>query len=508
MNENNKRLVKNTVIIYIQTFVSLVVSLLTARLILNALGASDYGTFSVVGGFVSMMVIVCNPMMTGAMRFFAYDIGKNDQRRLANDFNTTNIIYWFLAIIVVVFLETIGLWFVNHKMVFEDGRMNAVWWVYQFSVFSFFFNILSIPYNALLIAHENIFISALFQIIERLLQIIVVILLCFTSFDKLIFYSAMLFVISVLMRIAPQIYCRLKYAETTFKLEFDKTYFKSIMSYAGYNSIGVMAIVGMNQGINVLLNLFCGPVINAAKGISASATGIVQSLTSNLDTPVRPQLTKYYAIDDMDRMWQIVEFSTKLLFYISMIIIIPLCLEINYILKLWLGNAFPFYTSLFIQLTLLAGLITNNGVFLSLVLQAANKIRSQQLAVAVTNLLVLPLSYFALKIGCKPFVPFVIQIVMNTLFLYINIKIVGHDMNKDMLFFYKTVLKLFIVFLLTSVICFCFHYMLMESLFRLLIIILVNTFFSSFLIYFLSLNLSEREWVLKEIKKSTKFIMK
>lgn len=500
MDSNNKRLVKNTAIMYVQVAINMIVGLLTARLLLQALGASDYGTYNVVGGLVAMMVILSNPMMTGAQRFFAYDLGKNDEKQLARDFNTTNLIYWILAFVVLFILETLGLWFVNNKMEFEYGRMEVVNWVYQFSIFSFFLNVIAIPYNALLIAHENIFASSLFEILQKIFQLIAVLFLWIIPYDSLVSYSAMMFVISAAMRIAPQLYCKYKYKETKLVFEFDKKYFRSILAYSGYNSIGVVAIVGMEQGINILLNLFFGPIINAAKGICTSASGIVQSLTSNIYTPARPQLTKYYALNDQVRMWRLVEVVTKVMFFISMLLVVPLFIEVNYILRLWLGN-FPQYTASFIQLSLVANLISVNGTMLCGVLQAANKIRNQQLTAAVLNLFNLPLSYIALKIGLNPSVPFIIMIVMNLLSLYATIKVTGHDLKVKMSFFYFIIFRMFIALLLASIIPIIIYWLMDESFYRFLLIVITSTIFCIISTFFVGFNDNERIYSIELVRK-------
>lgn len=499
MDANNKRLVKNTIIMYVQVVVNLIVGLLTARLLLQALGASDYGTYNVVGGLVSMMVIISNPMMTGAQRFFSYDLGKNDDEQLAKDFSTTNFIYWILAFVILFLLETIGLWFVNYKMEFEDGRMDVVNWVYQFTVFSFFLNVIAIPYNALLLAHENIFVSSIFEILQKVFQLVAVVLLWFIPYDNLISYSAMMFFISAAMRIAPQLYCRFKYKETKLLLEFDKKYFRTILAYSGYNSIGVVAIVGMEQGINVLLNMFFGPIINAAKGICTSVTGILQSLTTNIYTPARPQLAKYYATDEQTRMWRLVEMATKVMFIVSMILTIPLFIEIKYVLTIWLGD-YPHYTPLFIQLSLIANLISINGTMLCGVLQAANRIRNQQLTAAALNLLNLPLAYFALKMGCEPSVPFLIMIILNLCSLYVTIKVTGHDLNRRMSFFFTILIRLLLALILTSIPSFIISQMMCEGLLRFALVLITSMSFCSLTAYYIVLRKSEREYAVSLLK--------
>lgn len=507
MNENNKRLVKNSAIMYVQLAIHLFVSLLTARLMLQALGASDYGTYNVVGGFVSMMVIVSHPMKSGTMRFFAFDLGKNDHEQLTRDFNTTNIIYWIFALVILLFLETAGLWFLNHKMEFEAGRMDVVNWVYQFSVFAFLLNVVAIPYNSLLLAHENIFISSLFEILQKVFQLVAVLLLWVIPYDNLIAYSAMMFLISASMRIAPQLYCKWKYKETRLTFEFDVRYFKSILAYSGYCSIGVVSCVGMSQGINVLLNMFFGTVVNAAKGICTSVVGIVESMTSNLFTPAWPQLTKYYATDNQEKVWYLVVVMTKGMFFISMIITIPLCLEVDYVLRVWLGD-YPPYTALFIQLSLTGNMISVNGMMLSGALQAANKIKHQQLSATVVNLLNLPLSYFALSLGMGPLWPFIIMAVLKLVALRVNVMVVRKDMQKDMTFYYAVVGRLFLAFLMASLLPVILHCMMSDGFLRLVSVTMTSIIMSTLTVYYVCLNVSERSDAVRLVRSTLRFVTK
>ena len=503
MKENNKRLFKNSIIMYIRVILSVLIGLIMTRVILDVLGASDYGTYNVVGGFVSSMVIISNPMMTGAQRFFAYDLGKRDFEQLKIDFNTTNLIYWGLALLIFIFLETAGLWFVNNKMVFEEGRMDIVNWVYQLSVFAFLLQVLAIPYNSLLLAHENIMVGSVLAISEKILQLILILFLYIVPYDRLLLYSIFMFVVAVIMRLIPQFYCKKKYKETDFHFYWDKRYVKSIAAYSGYNSIGVLAIVFMNQGLSILLNTFFGPIVNAANAVCSRICGIVETFTMNIYTPTRPQIAKYYASEEFDYMWVLVARVCKIMYFISMIITIPLCIEIDYILHLWLGE-YPDFTNIFVRLLLIANLISCNGTLLCGVLQAANKIKNQQLTVAVINLLNLPLSYFALKLGSGPYIPFAIMIVMNLFSLIVSIRVTGHDTGKNMKFYYNMVVNLFIVTILSAVPPIIYYMTNEENFSRLLLVTIISILSSTFFIYFVGLNSSEKKYVVMFIDRIAK----
>lgn len=497
LNSNNKRLAKNSIIMYIQVVLNLVIGLFTGRYVLQILGESDFGTYNVVGGFVSMMVILCNPMMTGAQRFFAYDLGKGVSDQLRKDFNTTNIIYWLLAIMIFVILETFGLWFVNNKMTFEVGRMGAVNWVYQFSVIAFVFNVLAIPYNAILLAHENVAVGAILEIGQKIFQFVAIVLLWIIPYDSLILYSALLCIVAIFARIIPTIYCHRHYPETHIQLQWDRDYFKSIMEYTGYNSIGVVAIVGMGQGLNVLLNMFFMPAINAARGISSNLSGIVQSFTTNIYMPSRPQIVKYYAAGETDVMWDLVSRLNKIMFLVSMLLSVPLFFEIDFVLSLWLGE-YPDYTTEFVQLTIIANLFTVCGMMLTGVLQAANRIKLQQLSVAILNLLILPISYILLKFGCSPVTPFVVIIFLNIISLLTSIWVTGKELKVSMFFYFKIIASLFASLLIASIIPFIECLYIEEGLFRFMVVGVTSAITCILSILFISFNNKERNYIVQQ----------
>lgn len=491
MEENNKRLAKNSIIMYVQVILSMIIGFVSARVLLKTLGASDYGTYNVVGGFVSTMAIVSQPMVSGLQRFFAYDIGKNDDIQLSKDFNTTNLIYLFFGIIIILLLETVGLWFVNNHMSFENGRMDVVNWVYQLSIFAFVLSVIAQPYNALILAHENIFINSVYTICEKIGNLAIVLSLSLVPYDHLKTYSTLTFVLAVAMRIAPQIYCKRKYKESRFYFIWDRVFFRSVLSYSAFNTIGVFAGVAKEQGLNILLNMFFGPVVNTARALSSQLQHIVQQLYSNIYTPTRPQITKYYAREEYNEMWTLYVRASKIMFYVCMVVSVPLCLEVEYVLKLWLGE-YPELTPAFLRLSIIMALFSSSSILNCAVLQAANKIKREQVFVALTQVMVLPVSYVALRMGASPLAPLIIAVILQFISIIIDVQVVRFELKKDMHFYLKILLRLYGTCAISYVVSYFAMSLMPSSFLRVVIVILISILTCSLLMYIIGLDQNER----------------
>lgn len=501
MDANNRRLAKNSIIMYVQVFLSMIIGFVSARVLLKTLGASDYGTYNVVGGFVGTMAVISGPMISGLQRFFAFDIGRNDNEQLSKDFNTTNLIYLCFGAIIILLLETVGLWFLNNQMTFEDGRMDVVNWVYQLSIFAFVLSVIAQPYNALILAYENIFINSVFVILEKVGNLAIVLSLSLVPYDHLKTYSTLMFVLAVIMRIAPQIYCKKKYKESRFFLCWDKEFFKSIFSYSAYNTIGVFAGIAKEQGLNILLNMFFGPIVNTARALSSQLQNIVQQLYTNIFTPARPQITKYYAREEYDEMWALYVRASKIMFYVCMVVSVPLCLEVEYVLKLWLGG-YPELTPVFLRLSIIMALFSSSSVLNCAVLQAANKIKREQLFVALTQVMVLPISYFALKMGASPTVPLVIAVLLQFMSIIIDVQVVRFELKKDMHFYLMMLLRLYSTCVISYFVTYWIMTLMPSSFLRLVIITLASIVICSALMYIIGFDKDERQLIIRLINKA------
>lgn len=377
------------------------VSLFTSRIVLRELGVSDYGIYSLVGGIVAMFGFFNSAMSSATQRYLSFDIGKGDQDKLRKTFSATLTIHAGIALLVLILAETIGLWYVNYKMVFPPERSFAVNVVYQFSVFSFLLGIVQVPYNALIIARERMNVYAYVSIIEVVLKLIIVFLLVYFGSDKLITYAVLTFVVSFIIRMIYQIYCRRNFKESKYKFEYDKEYYRELMSYSGWSLFGNIAAVARGQGINVVLNLFFGTVVNAAYGITLTVQGAVQSFVTNFQVAVNPQIIKNYAKGDLYAMQLLIFRSSKLSFFLFFILSFPIILNTDYILNLWL-TVVPDHTVVFIQLAFIYLMIDSISYSLIIAVQATGKIKNYQMILGTFIFLSLPISYLVLKLGGSP----------------------------------------------------------------------------------------------------------
>lgn len=315
-SENNKRIAKNTLLLYVRMLFMMVVSLYTSRIVLNTLGVEDYGIYNVVGGIVTMFVFISNSMSSATQRYITFALGKGDKERLSTVFSTTLQIHTLIASVVVLLGETVGLWFLYDKMQIPAERMDAAFWVLQCSIVSTFVMIVSVPYNADIVAHEKMSAFAYISILEVLLKLAIVYLLVVFSFDKLILYAILVLAIQILIRFCYSIYCNRHFEETKYRRVWDKSLFKEMTGFAGWSMFGNMAGVLFGQGLNMLLNVFFGPVVNAARAVAMQVQGAIQQFVGNFQTALNPQITKTYSNGKMNEMHNLMFRSARFSFYL------------------------------------------------------------------------------------------------------------------------------------------------------------------------------------------------
>jgi O-antigen/teichoic acid export membrane protein len=411
LNENNKRIAKNTLMLYFRMILTTLVSLYTSRVVLNSLGVEDYGTYNVVGGAVTMFGFFNGAMTSATQRFLTLDIGRKDHVQLRKTFNATQIIHICIALIIFILAETIGLWFVNNKLNLPEGRMEAARWVYHFSVLSFVVTVIQAPYNALIIARERMSVFAYISILDVLLKLFIVFLLAHISFDKLELYGILIFVVSFIVAAIYRIYTRRHFEETKFLIVKDKSLYKTLISYSVWNLIGAISLVVKAQGVSIMLNIFFGTVINAAQGVANQVSGTVASFVSNFQMASNPQIIKSYAAEDKGYMTNLVIRTSKFSFFLLFILTLPIILEIDYILKLWL-KLVPNYTAIFTILILINALIDTVSGPLIAAVAATGKIKVYQLVVAGLSILILPVSYLFFKFGYPPESTFIASVII------------------------------------------------------------------------------------------------
>lgn len=400
-SENNKRIAKNTLMLYIRMFFTMAVSLFTSRVVLQTLGVTDYGINNVVGGIVAMFGFLNGAMASATQRYLNVDIATGNEEHLKISFRTAMQIHVMIALVIFVLAETVGLWFVLEKLVIPEDRMTAAMWVYQFSIIASMVGIISLPYNADIIAHERMGAFAYISIMDVVLKLVIVYMLVISPFDKLITYSALFLCVNILDRFIYNLYCKKHFSEVNFSLKVDKPLFKEMSSFAGWSLWGNIAAVLFTQGLNMLLNMFFGPAVNAARGIAVQVQGVIQGFVANVQTAVNPQITKSYAQQNLHRMHKLMFTSSKFCFYLLFLIVLPVSLEANQILHVWLGIV-PDHTVWFFRLIafiMLTETLANPYIVAN---QATGKVKKYQAVCGGLLLCIVPIAYIVLKLGGNP----------------------------------------------------------------------------------------------------------
>lgn len=342
-NINNKRIAKNTFLLYIRMFFTMAVTLYTSRIILNVLGIEDFGIYNVVGGIITMFSFLNGAMSSSTQRYLTFELGKGEILQLRKVFQTSVNIHWLIALFILVLGETIGLWFLQEKMVIPSERLDAAFWVYQFSIITMMIMIISVPYNAAIIAHEKMSAFAYISVMEVLLKLGIVYLLYFTQLDKLKFYAALLCGMQLMVRIIYGLYCGRHFEETHYKWGWDGKLFREMLGFAGWNLWGGIAYVFFTQGLNIMLNVFFGPAVNAARGLAVQVQGAVAQFSLNFQMAINPQITKSYAKKDFTYMHSLIFRSSKFTFLLLTTLSLPLFIKADLILNIWLAVV-PDYT--------------------------------------------------------------------------------------------------------------------------------------------------------------------
>ena len=418
---NNKRIAKNTALLYVRMLLIMGVTLYTSRVVLNTLGVEDFGIYNVVGGIVVMFSFLNSAMSSATQRYLSFALGQKDHVQFKKVFNHSIYIHLFIAFFIVLLAETVGLWFLETQLIIPSDRMDAARWVYQFSVLTFVVSVIQTPYNASIISHEKMNIYAYGSILEVSLKLGVVYLLLISGFDKLKLYAILVFLVSFLMTLIYSVYCSFKLKGCQYQLYFERKLFNSLFAFSGWNLFGNLAWVTMGQGSNMLLNMFFGPTVNASRGIAFQINAAISSFIGNFRTAINPQIIKSYSLGNREYMNNLVFEGAKYSYFLLLFLTLPVLLETEFVLKIWL-KIVPVYAVLFCQLILINTLIQSFDASFGIVFQAMGRIKETQLLGTLIYLLVLPISYLFLKMGYQAEVTFYIQIVA-TIFVSFGVKI-------------------------------------------------------------------------------------
>lgn len=501
--ENTKRIAKNTLMLYVRMLFGMLVSLYTSRVVLQALGVEDYGIYNVVGGVVAMFSMISNSLSSSVSRFLTFELGKGNLEGLKRVFSTSLSIHVALVLVIVLLSETLGLWFLNTHMTIPENRLYAANWVFQASVLTFVINLLSVPFSASIVSHERMSAFAYIGILDIMLRLLIVLFIAYSgwNFDRLIIYSLLLVGVVCIMQAIYWNYCTRNFEECKFGLSFDVNYWKEMSSFAGWNFIGCTAGLLKDQGVNILLNLFIGPIINAARGIANTVNNVLASFSGNFMTALNPQITKSYAAGDYDYMFSLVERGSRFSYYILLLFALPMLFETEFVLTLWLKH-YPEHTVNFVRLILIVSMcdiLSNTLINLQV---ATGKIRNYQLVVGGMLLMNFPLSYFCLKMGLSPESTLIVALIVAVCCLFLRLfflrKMVGLSMKR---YLCKVCGNVLLVTLVATIIPALLFFRMSDGWVRFLIICIISILITITSIYWIGCNANERNFIREKVFK-------
>lgn len=499
-NSNNKRIAKNTMLLYFRMIFIMVISLFTSRINLQSLGVENFGIYNVVGGVVAMFSVFSGSLSVSISRFITYELGKGNQEKLKKVFSTAVSIQMFLALCITILAEIVGVWFLNNKMNIPVERLNAANWVMHFSILAFAVNLISVPYNAAIIAHEKMSAFAYVSVFEVVAKLGITYYLFISPFDKLKTYSVLLFALSVVLRLIYGFYCKRHFQECTYKFILDRALIKQMTGFAGWSLFGLVAYSGYNYGLNILLNLFFGPVVNAARGIAFQVQNAVQGFSNNFQMALNPQIIKSYAQDDLKRMHQLIFASSKYAFFLLFFLSLPIIIEAPKILSVWLTEV-PDHTVNFVRLILALITVDSLGSSISIAQQATGKIKKYQIWVGGIMLMIVPVAYIFLKLGSNPESVYIVYF-SACIIAHITRMIIIKPMIRLSLreYFKKVVIKLIGVTVCSSIFPVLAYKILPTTIFSLIFICILCVIMVSLSVYFLGLEKNERVLVNGKVK--------
>ena len=504
-SDGNRRIAKNAVMLYVRMFFTMIVGLYTSRVVLNVLGVEDYGIYGVVGGVIGMLGFL-NASMSGATsRFLTFELGRGDQKRLADTFSSALIVHMGIALFVLLIAETVGLWFLTHKLVIPAGRMPAAHWVYQMSILSALIGITQVPYNATIIAHEKMDVYAWVEILHAALRLLIVYLLTIGNFDKLILYAALGLAVSVFIRLIYRVYCIRHFSESHFHWLWDKSILKPLLNFSGWDLYGNMAFTVRSHVSNFILNVFYGVVLNAASGIASTVQGIILSFSSNVVLAFKPQIIKTYSVGDYDQMNEKLRYAAKVSIALLILVTVPVFVKCAYVLKLWL-KIVPEGTVVMTRFTLLINLASCMSSILLIGIHATGKMITTGAIGGTMYLLSLPLMYWMLKIGLTYRDCYLMFLIITTLFCAINAFILKKQMPEFAIvsFINTALLPILIMFALSLASSYALSYHFQESLLGLVLFSILSGMITIVLSFVVMLNRNEKRQTLELIKKRIK----
>lgn len=477
------------------------VTLYTSRVVFNALGIEDFGIYNVVAGVVTMFSFIKGAMSSANQRFFSFELGRGDLKKLHNTFNMSINIHIVISIIVVLVCETIGVWFLNNKLTISPERLDAANFVFHCAVAGLVLTIMDVPYNANIVAHERMQAFAYISLLDVGLKLAVVSMLSFDLGDNLEVYALLTLISNILVWFCYYIYNRINFSNTKFNMYWNASLFKELMSYTGWNVVGNLSFVFANQGINILLNIFFGPMVNASRAVSYQIQSAVNSFIVNIQMSIKPQIIKNYAIHDLKSMHLLIIKGTKFSFFLLYLMSLPILLKTSSVLDLWLGNV-PEYAVTFTRLAIVDAMINCWSGGLITAAQATGKIKKYQLIVGGILLFNIPISYVILNLGVEPFYVVFVSITLSIIALVIRLVLLKNMVSLPIFLFFKNVILPSFLVLLSSFLLAVFIDFDIDNVFLDLMVSAICTsvlVLISVLIF--GVEAEEREFLLKKLNK-------
>lgn len=501
---NNKRIAKNTLLLYFRMLLMMFIGLYTSRVILDKLGEVDFGIYNVVGGFVTMFSLISGAMTTATQRFLSFEIGKGENGDVKGIFSTMLMIHILLALVIVFIGETLGSWFLNNYMNFPPNRYEAANWVFQFSLLVFVLNVINVPYNGALIAYERMSAFAYFSIIDAVLKLAICYVIVITPFDRLIVYAALMALVQIALIAAYYLYCRKKFSECRFTGKFNRKYGKEVTSFVGWNLIGSLAGVAKEQGVNVVLNMFFGPAVNAARGIAYQVLGKINGFVSNFQMAMNPQIIKNYAASDREDMYKLVFRGAKVSYILLLTLSLPVAVEAPLVLGIWLKEV-PDYTAIFLRLAILTALLNTLSNPLIISMHASGKVRDYQIVVGSISLLTLPIVYVAFKLGAEPYyamvIAFAVEFVCHIARLYMLVRGIGFPMLK---YLRNVTLMVFIITLLSLIFPLIAYSLIENEVIRFFSVCIISIISTVFFGFYIAFSKNERVKIFRKVSDVVK----
>lgn len=491
-SDNNKRIAKNTLFMYIRMFITMGIGLYTSRVVLNSLGVSDYGLYNVIGGIIAMFGFINGAMTNTTSRFIAYYLGRKDILVLSKVFSMTFLIHAIIAVLIITLGETIGLWYLNNKLVIPEGKYDSAFWLYQFSIVSSAINILYIPFNSSIIAHEKMKAFAYIAIVDSILKLSIALMIAHSPIDKLIFYGGLMLIVVFIDISCYVLYCFRNFKETTIKIYFERRLFNSMVGFTGWSMFGNFAFLFYSYGINLILNLFFGTAVNAARGIAVQIENVIRQFASNVQTAMNPQIIKSHAENDDSRMRELIFASSKYCFFLLYLLALPIMINADLILKLWLGVV-PEHTVAFVRMTLCVCLLDTLATPLFTGNLASGKIRRYQCAISIVSYSMMPITYLAVKYTSIPEVAFYCLFLCKLVEQIVRVLVSRVQLHITLSSYMgKVLLPVAMVFFVPLTLSIWLHSILPNNLLFLFVMILVSAVLVVFAVFLLGLSNNEK----------------